>query len=215
MTVGLPVQQKVWISGGLGGKCFTDLSYRSADGFAYLVLRSRYTSRHISQLVQKVTQARLALSFPSNAGRHGQVHDAKLLANWQQRQSSFTSRNTNNGQTTSGYSTNQLAQQAGQHDPLHPTLLRETSHLRQDAYSVFWVHNDISHLDAITGVTWVSDTAVVLSRSPGWENAITQAPLSTRALVSERTLVDQELRGLTIIAYDSSFRKSNSALTDV
>jgi hypothetical protein len=79
---------------------------------------------------------------------------------------SFTSLNTNNGQTTSGYSTGISWPNGPDYSMiLHPTLLRETSHLRGKMPGMFWVHNDspsFNHLDTITGVAGYPGRTFVL-----------------------------------------------------
>ncbi len=158
---GFYIFNDTWSSGGLGGKCFTDFeSYRSADGFntllcaqeAYQVASSPSSSYDGEGYQSADWRAR----FPRTLDTMGKV----LMRSYQQIGNnvnpSFTSLNTNNGQTTSGYSTGISWPNGPDYSMiLHPTLLRETSHLRGRMPGMFWVHNDspsFNHLDTISGV---------------------------------------------------------------
>jgi len=148
-------------SGGLGGKCFTDFeSYRSADGFnTILCAQDAYlgANAYASQLDSEGYQSSDWRSrFPRTLDGTGKILMRSYLQIGNNVNPSFTSLNTNNGQTTSGYSTGISWPNGPDYSMiLHPTLLRETSHLRGRMPGMFWVHNDspsFNHLDTISGV---------------------------------------------------------------
>ena len=148
-------------SGGLGGKCFTDFeSYRSADGFNTLLCgQDTYlpANMHASSMDSEGYQSSDWRSrFPRTLDGTGKVLMRSYLQIGNNVNPSFTSLNTNNGQTTSGYSTGISWPNGPDYSMiLHPTLLRESSHLRGRMPGMFWVHNDspsFNHLDTITGV---------------------------------------------------------------
>ena len=148
-------------SGGLGGKCFTDFeSYRSADGFnTILCAQDAYlgANAYASQLDGEGYQSSDWRSrFPRTLDGTGKILMRSYLQIGNNVNPSFTSLNTNNGQTTSGYSTGISWPNGPDYSMiLHPTLLRESSHLRGRMPGMFWVHNDspsFNHLDTITGV---------------------------------------------------------------
>jgi hypothetical protein len=148
-------------SGGLGGKCFTDFeSYRSTDGFnTILGAQDTYlgANAYASQLDGEGYQSSDWRSrFPRTLDGTGKVLMRSFLQIGNNVNPSFTSLNTNNGQTTSGYSTGISWPNGPDYSMiLHPTLLRETSHLRGRMPGMFSVHNDspsFNHLDNISGV---------------------------------------------------------------
>lgn len=148
-------------SSGLGGKCFTDFeSYRSADGFnTILCAQEAYlgANAYASQLDGEGYQSSDWRSrFPRTLDGTGKILMRSYLQIGNNVNSSFTSLNTNNGQTTSGYSTGISWPNGPDYSMiLHPTLLRESSHLRGRMPGMFWVHNDspsFNHLDTISGV---------------------------------------------------------------
>jgi hypothetical protein len=158
-------------SGGLGGKCFTDFeSYRSADGFnTLLCAQDTYlaASSHPSQLDSEgYSSSDWRSRFPRTLDGTGKILMRSYLQIGNNVSPSFTSLNTNNGQTTSGYSTGISWPNGPDYSMiLHPTLLRETSHLRGKMPGMFWVHNDspsFNHLDTITGVAGYPGRTFVL-----------------------------------------------------
>lgn len=158
---GFYIFNETWGSGGLGGKCFTDFeSYRSADGFnTLLCAQEAYqpASMASSSLDSEGYQcADWRGRFPRTLDGLGKILMRSYLQIGNNVNPSFTSLNTNNGQTTSGYSTGISWPNGPDYSMiLHPTLLREASHLRGKMPGMFWVHNDsptFNHLDTITGV---------------------------------------------------------------
>lgn len=158
-------------AGGLGGKCFTDFeSYRSADGFNTLlcaqdalVSASSYNSLLDSDGYQSSDwRSRFARTLDGA----GKVLMRSYLQIGNNVNPSFTSLNTNNAQTVSGYSTGISWPNGPDYSLiLHPTLLRETTHLRGKMPGMFWVHNDnpsFNHLDTITGVAGYPGRTFVL-----------------------------------------------------
>ena len=158
---GFYIFNDTWSSGGLGGKCFTDFeSYRSADGFNTLLCAQEaynYASIPNSSYDSEGYQSSDWRSrFPRTLDGTGKILMRSYLQIGNNVNPSFTSLNTNNGQTTSGYSTGISWPNGPDYSMiLHPTLLRESSHLRGRMPGMFWVHNDspsFNHLDTISGV---------------------------------------------------------------
>jgi hypothetical protein len=158
---GFYIFNDTWSSGGLGGKCFTDFeSYRSADGFNTLLCAQEaynYASIPSSSYDSEGYQSSDWRSrFPRTLDGVGKILMRSYLQIGNNVNPSFTSLNTNNGQTTSGYSTGISWPNGPDYSMiLHPTLLRESSHLRGRMPGMFWVHNDspsFNHLDTISGV---------------------------------------------------------------
>ena len=158
---GFYIFNDTWSGGGLGGKCFTDFeSYRSADGFNTLLCAQdayNYASIPSSSYDSEGYQsADWRSRFSRTMDTMGKVLMRSYLQIGNNVNPSFTSLNTNNGQTVSGYSTGISWPNGPDYSMiLHPTLLRETSHLRGKLPGMFWVHNDspsFNHLDTITGV---------------------------------------------------------------
>ena len=158
---GFYIFNDTWSSGGLGGKCFTDFeSYRSADGFNTLLCAQEaynYASIPSSSYDSEGYQSSDWRSrFPRTLDGVGKILMRSYLQIGNNVSASFTSLNTNNGQTTSGYSTGISWPNGPDYSMiLHPTLLRESSHLRGRMPGMFWVHNDspsFNHLDTISGV---------------------------------------------------------------
>ena len=158
-------------SGGLGGKCFTDFeSYRSADGFnTLLCAQDTYqpANTHASNIDgEGYSSSDWRSRFPRTLDGTGKVLMRGYLQIGNNVSPSFTSLNTNNGQTTSGYSTGISWPNGPDYSMiLHPTLLHETSHLRGRMPGMFWVHNDspsFNHLDTISGVAGYPGRTFVL-----------------------------------------------------
>jgi len=149
-------------SGGLGGKCFTDFeSYRSADGFNTLLSAQVVympANAHPSDVNgEGFYSSDWTSRFPRTLDGTGKILMRSFLQIGNNVSASFTSLNTNNGQTTSGYSTGISWPNGPDYSMiLHPTLLHETSHLRGKMPGMFWVHNDspsFNHLDTISSVS--------------------------------------------------------------
>jgi hypothetical protein len=160
-------------SGGLGGVCFTDFeSYRSEDGFnTLLAARDLYISmgaynrdfdgdsfnvsdyrtrfvRTLDPLGKILMRGHLQVGSPVNV--------------------SFTSLNTNNGQTVSGLTTG-IAWPNGPDYALllHPVLIKEGTSLRGKLPGMFWIHNDrpdFVNYDTVTGVAGYPGRTFVLIR---------------------------------------------------
>lgn len=152
-------------SSGLGGKCFTDFeSYRSADGFnTLLCAHEAYAAASVppsSINGQGYNGSDWASRFPRTQDSAGKVLMRPYTQLGSNVNPSFTSLNTNNGETTSGYSTGIGWPNGPDYSLLlHPTLLKEGSHLRGRMPGMFHVHNDnpaFNHLDTITNVVGYS-----------------------------------------------------------
>ena len=146
---------------GLGGKCFTDFeSYRSADGFNTLLCgQDAYCPANLNTYDldgQGYQSSDWRSRFPRTLDGAGKILMRSYLQIGNNVNPSFTSLNTNNGQTISGYSTGISWPNGPDYSMiLHPVLLKESSHLRGKIPGMFWVHNDspnFNHLDTITGV---------------------------------------------------------------
>jgi hypothetical protein len=166
-------------SRGLGGKCFTDFeSYRSADGFnTILCAQDAYT--YAGQQINTYNGEGYAGSdwgskFPRTGDSFGKLAMCSYLQTGNNVGLSFTSLNTNNGQTASGYSTGIAYPNGPDYSLLlHPTLLKEgTSHLRGKMPGMMWVHNDapsFNHMDVITGVAGYPGKSFMLVKCiHGW-----------------------------------------------
>jgi len=157
--------------GGLGGKCFTDFeSYRSADGFnTILCAQDAYAAANTAASTHNAegyANSDWAARFPRTGDSLGKVLMRPHLQVGGNVNVSFTSLNTNNAQTVSGYSTG-IAWPNGPDYGLilHPVLLREGTNLRGKMPGMFWIHNDaptFNHLDILTGVTGYSGRTFVL-----------------------------------------------------
>lgn len=148
-------------SGGIGGKCFTDFeSYRSADGFNTLLCAQDMfiaaSTPNYNFDGEGANSGDWRGRFPRTLDGLGKILMRSFLQIGNPISVSFTSLNTNNGQTVSGYSTGISWPNGPDYSMiLHPTLLRESSHLRGKMPGMFWVHNDspgFNNLDIITGV---------------------------------------------------------------
>lgn len=158
--------------GDLGGKCFTDFeSYRSADGFnTILCAQAMYGTASDNPSVfgggTTYMSSDCASAFPKTGDATGKVLMRSHLQVGENVNASFTSLNTNNGQTASGYSTGIGWPNGPDYGMLlHPVLLKETTNLRGKMPGMFWVHNDspsFNHLDTITDVSGYPDRTFIL-----------------------------------------------------
>ena len=148
-------------SGGLGGKCFTDFeSYRAGDGFNALLCAQ-----------DTLSQANIGLDSFDLEGCGSGDHRSrfvrtldglgKVLMRGHTQvgptvNASFTSLNTNNGQTVSGRNTGISWPNGPDYGLiLHPVTLREATHIRGRMPGMMWVHNDLpdlAHLSFVEGV---------------------------------------------------------------
>lgn len=146
---------------GLGGKCFTDFeSYRSADGFNTILAAQDAFTQANQQLNSHTNDgyqsSDWSSKFPRTIDTTGKVLMRSFLQVGNNVNPSFTSLNTNNSQTVSGYSTGINWPNGPDYSLLlHPTLLKENSNLRGKMPGMFWVHNDapgLNHLEKVTAV---------------------------------------------------------------
>lgn len=146
---------------GLSGKCFTDfVSYRSGDGFnSLLCAQDAYTAASTTPSAYDA-EGTLSSDWRSRFLRTidsvGKICMKPFLQVGSPVALAFTSLNTNNGQTVSGYSTGITWPNGPDYSLiLHPVLLMEGSNLRGKLPGMFWVHNNsptFNHMDTITGV---------------------------------------------------------------
>lgn len=149
---------------GMSGKCFTDFeSYRSADGFNS-ILCAQYAYFLASSDYSVDTESSNSSDWRSRFARTQDTMGKVLMCSYLQTgvnvNPSFTSLNTNNSQSVTGYSTGISFPNGPDYSLLiHPTLLKEGSHLRGKMPGMMWILNEspaFNHLDTITGVAGYS-----------------------------------------------------------
>ena len=149
-------------TGGMCGHCFTDfLSYRAADGFnTILCATDAYAAANIAPASWSGvssdghTSSDCAARFPRMLDTFGKL----VLRSYTQiggpQVTAFCSLNTG-GSGISGYDTGIYGVNGPDYSIiLHPTLLKEGSHLRGKMPGMFWIHNNatLAHGDLLTGV---------------------------------------------------------------
>lgn len=134
---------------GRAGYCFTDFeSYRAGDGFntllvasdLYMAANSASSDGWVADLASRINRS---LDFTGKVLMKDHIQVGGTV------RAGFTSLNTNNGQSISGYNTGIPWPNGPDYSLLlHPTYLRqENSHLRGKMPGMMWVLNDQPLLD--------------------------------------------------------------------
>lgn len=165
---------------GLGGKCFTDFaSFRQNDQFntilcacnAYVAANEYPSNVDGAAYGSSDFSSRFVRSMDST----GKVLMRSYLQVGANVNVSFTSLNTNNTQTVSGYSTGISWPNGPDYGLiLSPVLIKEGTHLRGQMPGMFWIHNDspgLGHLETVTGVAgYPGRTFVIVKAAHGVSN---------------------------------------------
>lgn len=168
-------------AGGLGGKCFTDFaSFRQNDQFNTILCacNAYVTANEYPSNVDGATYSTsdVGSRFIRSGDTMGKVLMRSYLQVGANVNVSFTSLNTNNTQTVSGYSTGISWPNGPDYGLiLSPVLIKEGTHLRGQMPGMFWIHNDspsLGHLETVTGVAgYPGRTFVIVKACHGQANA--------------------------------------------
>lgn len=146
-------------NGGRAGYCFTDFeSFRSVDGFNTLLCATdSYTAANAYYSGWgDYGDNDIANRFQRTLDYSGKTLMRDYIQIGDPVRAGFTSLNTNNGQTISGYSTGIPWPNGPDYSLLlHPVYLRqENGHMRGKIPGLFWVHNDkpLADLNTVTNV---------------------------------------------------------------
>lgn len=167
--------------GGLGGKCFTDFdSYRAGDGFNTLLCAqdsyapADFYKNEIDN--EGYRSADQKSRFSRTIDTTGKLLMRPFTQVGSPKAVSFTSLNTNNGQTLSGRTTGIRWPNGPDYGLiLNPVTLCEGNHLRGKMPGMMWVHNDspdLMHLSIIEGVVGYASRRFLVVRHSSGESSI-------------------------------------------